>query len=113
MAKTRTRWVMDLENGTIKRGDGNKYNLIKLFPNYHELANGQKYAIAYGVQQKLSDVQAGKPWMDDVAQKTFNRFLDNTITNRVEVKTIKKRIDELKKNGLSDVELALLKKLGL
>lgn len=123
MAQERIKWALS-ETGMLTISFGNEqldlYNLVKIYPTFQEMNEVQKMVIVYGVKQNLSDKIAG---MKDytLREKTkvmgerFQSLLDGIWkTPSKEKSSIKKKATALvEAGGLSEVELALLEKLGL
>jgi len=122
MAQERIKWTYI--EGTIQIGFGNDildvYDLNVIFPKIKEMTEVQRELVIYGFKQNLSDKIAG---MKDYTMKEKVR----TMTSRYESlakgiwKTAAKEKISVKKEaaklveagGLTEVELALLEKLGL
>ena len=122
MAQERIKWTY-LE-GTIQIGFGNEtldvYDLKVIFPTIEEMTEVQRGLVIYGFKQNLSDKIAGMKdyTMKEKVKTMTSRY--NDLANGVwktpakEKTSVKKEAAKLvEAGGLTEVELALLEKLGL
>ena len=96
------------------------YNLAELYPGFPEMNEVQQMVIVYGLKQNLSDKIAGMKDYTlnekvEVMDERFQSLKDGIWKTPAKEKvSIKKKATELvEAGGLSEVELALLVKLGL
>jgi len=122
MAQERIKWTY-LE-GTIQIGFENTildtYDLTMLFPEIEKMTEVQRGLVTYGFKQNLSDKIAG---MKDYTMKEKVKVMTERYESLVKGiwKTPAKEKTSVKKEaaklvaagGLSEIELALLEKLGL
>ena len=122
MAQERIKWTY-LE-GTIQIGFGNEtldvYDLKVIFPTIETMTEVQRGLVIYGFKQNLSDKIAG---MKDYTMKEKVRTMSERYESLVkgvwktpakEKTSVKKEAAKLvEAGGLTEVELALLEKLGL
>lgn len=123
MAQERIKWNL-LPEGMLSIGFENElldtYDLKKVYPTFDSMTEVQIGIIVYGFKQNLSDKIAG---MKDYTLKEkvkvmgdrFQSLVDGIWKTPSKEKTsIKKKAASLvEAGGLSEVELALLEKLGL
>ena len=122
MAQERIKWTY-LE-GTIQIGFENEtldsYDLTVMFPDIETMTEVQRGLVIYGFKQNLSDKIAG---MKDYTMKEKVRTMTsryNDLAKGIWKTPAKEKISVKKKaaslveaGGLTEVELALLEKLGL
>lgn len=122
MAQERIKWTYD--KGVLTIGFGNEildlYDLKVIYPTIVDMSEVQSMIIVYGVKQNLSDkIASMKDYtLQEKVKVMGERFQSLTDgiwkTPAKEKVTFKKKAETLiKEGGLSDVELALLTKLGL
>ena len=122
MAQERIKWTY-LE-GTIQIGFGNEtldvYDLKVIFPDIETMSEVQRGLIIYGFKQNLSDKIAGmKDYTMREKVKTMSERYESLVkgvwkTPAKEKTSVKKEAAKLvEAGGLTEVELALLEKLGL
>ena len=122
MAQERIKWTYI--EGIINIGFGNdlldSYDLKVIFPKIEEMTEVQRGLVIYGFKQNLSDKIAGmKDYTMKEKVKTMTERYNSLIkgiwkTPAKEKVSIKKKASELvEAGGLSQIELALLEKLGL
>jgi len=122
MAQERIKWTYI--EGIINIGFGNEilntYDLKVIFPKIEEMTEVQRGLVIYGFKQNLSDKIAGmKDYTTKEKVKTMTERYESLAkgiwkTPSKEKVSIKKKASELvEAGGLSEVELALLEKLGL
>jgi phage tail tube protein FII len=110
--------------GTIQLGFGNEtldvYDLTTIFPEIEKMTEVQRGLVIYGFKQNLSDKIAGMKdytMKEKVATMTerYNSLKSGVWKTAAKEKiSVKKKATALvKAGGLSEVELALLEKLGL
>jgi len=122
MAQERIKWTY-LE-GTIQIGFENEildtYDLTVMFPDIETMTEVQRGLVIYGFKQNLSDKIAGMKdyTMKEKVRTMTSRYNDLALgiwkTPAKEKISVKKKAAELvEAGGLTEVELALLEKLGL
>ena len=122
MAQERIKWTY-LE-GTIQIGFGNEtldvYDLKVIFPTIEKMTEVQRGLVIYGFKQNLSDKIAGmKDYTMKEKVKTMTSRYNDLVkgiwkTPTKEKISVKKKAASLvEAGGLTEVELALLEKLGL
>jgi predicted TIM-barrel fold metal-dependent hydrolase len=122
MAKERIKWTYI--GGLLDIGFENEmldsYNLEAIYPLIEDMTEVQRELIIYGFKQNLSDKIAGmKDYTLREKIKVMSERADSLIkgiwkTPPKEKRSVKKEAEKLvKAGGLSEVELALLEKLGL
>ena len=110
-------------DGTLSVGFDNEildvYVLKDLFPTIEELPEVQRMLVIYGVKQNLSDKIANMKdyTLNEKVKVMAARYMDlvNGIwkTPAKEKVSVKKKADKLVQEGVTEAEMALLKKLGL
>ena len=122
MAQERIKWTY-LE-GTIQIGFENEtldsYDLKVIFPDIETMTEVQRGLVIYGFKQNLSDKIAGMKdyTMKEKVRTMTSRYNDlakgiwkTAAKEKISVK--KKAAEMVEAGGLTEVELALLEKLGL
>jgi hypothetical protein len=110
--------------GTIQIGFGNEildtYDLTVIFPEIESMTEVQRGLVIYGFKQNLSDKIAGmKDYTMKEKVKTMTSRYNDLVkgvwkTPAKEKTSVKKEAAKLvEAGGLTEVELALLEKLGL
>jgi len=122
MAQERIKWTL-LPDGILSIGFENEmldtYDLKALFPTIGEMTEVQRMLVIYGFKQNLSDKIAGMKdyTLDEKVKIMTARYMDlvNGIwkTPAKEKTSVKKEAAKLVEGGVTEVEMALLKKLGL
>ena len=122
MVNERIKWTY--YGGVVSIGFDNTildtYDLKVLFPKIEEMTEVQRSLIVYGFKQNLSDKIAGmKDYTMTEKVKTMTSRYDFLVKGvwkslAKEKTSVKKKASELvEAGGLTEVELALLEKLGL
>lgn len=122
MAQERIKWTYI--EGIINIGFGNEildtYDLKVIFPKIEEMTEVQRGLVIYGFKQNLSDKIAG---MKDYTMKEKVKIMTERYDSlakgiwktpaKEKISVKKKAASLVEAGGLSEVELALLEKLGL
>ncbi len=120
--KERIKWTYI--EGTLSVGFENEmldtYDLKVIYPTIEKMTEVQRELVIYGFKQNLSDKIAN---MKDYTLKEKVKVMTERANSLIkgiwktpakEKKSVKKEADKLvKAGGLNEIELALLKKLGL
>ena len=123
MAQERIKWTL-LPLGLLSIGFEKEildtYDLKKVYPTFEEMSEVQQMVIVYGIKQNLSDKIAN---MKDYTLKEKVKVMGDRFeslkdgiwkTPSKEKASVKKKAQALiEEGGLSEMELALLVKLGL
>lgn len=122
MAQERIKWTL-LPEGMLSIGFGNEmfdtYDLKKIFPDLESLTEVQLGIVIYGFKQNLSDKIAGmKDYTLKEKVKTMTDRYNDLVkgiwkTPAKEKTSVKKEAKKLVEDGVNDIEMAILKRLGL
>jgi len=121
MTTERIRWIYIEGTLTIRVGKEflDVYDLHEIYPTIEEMNEVQRMLIVYGVKQNLSDKIAN---MKDYTLKEkvkvmgdrYKSLVDGIWKTPAKEKTsLKKKAAEIVTAGVTETEMALLKKLGL
>jgi hypothetical protein len=119
----RFNWILEADNRTLSvamSGDVLKsFELSKIFPGIDTLPMVQRMIVVYGVKQRLSDKVAGmKEFSAKEKVMAMTKRFDDMAKGiwRVTgpgIGSVKARAQALAKEGLTEEQEAVLKKLGL